>query len=62
MALVKITSTMTLCSELMAFLILSIIQILNTSKHTVLETDPVSETLCLPVFRILDAGQSQVTQ
>jgi hypothetical protein len=32
--------------------------ILNTREHDVSETDPVSETLCSPVFRIPDDGQN----
>jgi hypothetical protein len=30
--------------------------------HLSTETDPVSETLCFPVFGILDDGQSPETQ
>jgi hypothetical protein len=34
-----------------------------TREHNVLETDPVSETLCsLVIFRISDDGQSPKTQ
>jgi hypothetical protein len=36
--------------------------ILEARKHTVLETDPVSETLCFLASRIPDDGQSPKTQ
>jgi hypothetical protein len=37
-------------------------RILETRKHNVSETDPVSEKLCFPVSRIRDDGQSAKPQ
>jgi hypothetical protein len=34
----------------------------SPSPHLKMETDPVSETLCFLVFRILDNGKSPLTQ
>jgi hypothetical protein len=36
--------------------------ILKTVEHNILETDPVSKTLCSLVFRIPDDGQCPKTQ
>jgi hypothetical protein len=37
--------------------ILPLSRILKTKKHLRMQTDPVSETLCFLVVRILDNGQ-----
>jgi hypothetical protein len=47
-------------SELLGFCPSS--KFLNTRKHNISQTDPVSETMCFLVFRIKGDGQSPETQ